>query len=176
MKKFFATIIALAMVLSMSVTVFAADGSDTSNKPGESQSIDVTAKYNTSTSTEPVYSVDITWESMTFTFNESGAKIWNSDTHTYTTSTSSGWDKTTADVTVINHSNAAVNVSVEYTPVDGTGISGAITNGSATLAAGVEGKPDEADKLIATLGISGTPNSTITAAGVKIGSVTVKIS
>ena len=175
MKKLFASIIASAMVLSMSVTAFAAEGSATGQGAGD-KTIDVTAKYDKSTSTEKVYNVDIEWDSMTFTYTEGGTKVWNPATHTYTTSTSSGWDKTEADITVTNHSNAAVTVSVEYAPVDGTGVSGAITNGSATLAAGVEGKPDEADKLTATLTISGTPNSTVTEDGVKIGTITIKIS
>lgn len=175
MKKLFATIIALAMVLSMSVTAFAAEGSVTGQGAGD-KTIDVTAKYDKSTSTETVYNVDIKWDSMTFTYTESGTKVWNPATHTYTTSKTSGWDKTEANVTVTNHSNASVDVSVEYAPVAGTGVSGAVTNGSATLAAGVEGKPDEADSMTATLTISGTPNSTVTEDGVKIGTITIKIS
>lgn len=174
MKKLFATIISLAMVLSMGVTAFAAEGSATGQGAGD-RTIDVTAKYDKSTSAETVYNVDITWESMSFTYTESGTKVWNPETHTYTTTTNGGWDKTEADITVTNHSNASVDVAVEYTAVEGTGISGSVANGSATLAAGVEGKPDEADKLIATLTISGAPNSTVTEAGVKIGTITIRI-
>ena len=33
---------------------------------------------------QTVYSVDLTWEDMTFTYNESGARTWDPDTHTYT--------------------------------------------------------------------------------------------
>lgn len=174
MKKIFATIIALAMVLAMSVTAFAAE--DTGNKPGDSQDIDVTAKTESSTTTPTVYSVDISWDSMTFTYSESGTKTWNPENHTFTTSTSGGWDKTTANVTVTNHSNATVDVAVTYSAVDGTGVTGTITNGTKTLAAGVENAYDAADKLVATLTISGEPTATVTSEGVKVGSITVKIS
>lgn len=175
MKKIFTVIIALAMVMSMSLTAFAAE--DTDNKPGDTQTIDVTAKATSSgTSEATVYSVDISWDSMTFTYTESGTKVWNPANHTYSTRTSSGWDKTTAKVTVTNHSNASVDVSVTYSAVDDTGVDGAISNGTKTLAAGVENAYDAADKLEATLTISGTPNSTVDADGVKIGSITVTIS
>ena len=46
-----------------------------------------------------MYSVDLTWEDMTFTYNESGSRTWDPDTHTYTDTTSAGWDKVTAAVT-----------------------------------------------------------------------------
>lgn len=175
MKKIFTIIIALAMVLTMSVTAFAAE--DTGNKPGDTQTIDVTAKSTSSgTSEATVYSVDISWDSMTFTYSESGTKTWNPADHTYTTSTSGGWDKTTANVTVTNHSNAEVDVAVTYSAVDGTGVTGAITNGTKTLAAGVENAYASADSLVATLTISGEPTSAVNAEGVKIGSITVTIS
>lgn len=173
MKKIFATIIALAMVLSVGVTAFAAE---TGKQPGNSQNIDVTAKTVSTGTTPVVYSMDIAWDSMTFTYAESGTKIWNPTTHTFSTNTTGGWDKTTANITVTNHSNAAVNAAVTYSAVSGTGISGEITNGTKTLAAGVENAYDAADKLVATLTISGTPNNTITSEGVKIGAITVKIS
>ena len=176
MKKIFAAMIALAMVLSLSVAAFAAEGSNTGNKPGESQSIDVTAKTETSSSTETVYSVDITWESMTFTYVESETKVWDSATHTYSTTTTSGWDKTEAKITVTNHSNAAVTATVTYAASDeSSGITGTITNGTDTLDAGVENKPNEADSMVATLTISGTPTDSVDADGVVVGQITITI-
>lgn len=172
MKKLWAIIASAAMLLSAGVTAVAADSPDT----GQDNTVDVTAKYTASAGTEPLYNVDIAWESMVFTYTESGTKLWDPSTHMYTTVTDGEWDKTEADITVTNHSSVAVAVSVEYTPADDTGVSGAITNGSATLAAGVDGKPDEADKLTATLTVSGAPLGSVTEDGVKIGTVTVKIS
>ena len=174
MKKMISLILAMSLVLSMSITAFAAE--DTGKKPGENTNIGVTAKYNTSSDTETTYSVDVEWTDMTFTYNEAGTKEWNAATHSYTTNSTGSWDKTTATVTVTNHSNAEVTVAMEYTAVEGTGVTGTLTNGSATLDAGVEGKYDEADSVTATLTISGTPANTVTSTGTQIGSIKVTIS
>lgn len=174
MRKFLTILIALALAMSMSVTAFAEGGSSTQQNTGD-QSIDVTAKYNQSSSTQITYSVAITWESMTFTYTESGTRIWDPETHTYTTSTTSGWDKTEADITVVNHSNAPVTATVTYTPVDGNGVTGTVVNGTKTLKAGTVDDPDNADSLVATLQIGGKPNSTVSEDGVKVGTITVTI-
>lgn len=175
MKKFLSVMLVSALAMGMSVAAFAAE--DKGNEPGDSQDIEVTAKYTTVSETT-VYSVDIEWEDMTFTYAETGTKTWNPDDHSYTNSTTGGWDKTTADVTATNHSNAAVNVEMEYTASEtDTGITGTLTTGSKTeLAAGVEDKYSEAASVTATLTISGTPNSNVAATGTAIGTITVKIS
>lgn len=168
MKKILINFIAFAIVFSTSITAFGAE---------KNQSIDVTAKTNDDNVTEAViYSVDISWDDMTFTYLESGSKMWNAETHTYVTNTSGGWDKTMADIRITNHSNTVIDVSVTYSGVEHTGIVGTITNGTATLQAGVEGKPKEADNVTATFTISGTPSAMVKESGVKIGSITVKIS
>ena len=177
MKKFFTIILAFAIVCSMRVPVFAAEGNDNGNTSGESHSIDVTAKTSDKNVNEiPVYSVDISWDSMTFTYSESGTKVWDASTHTYSTNTEGGWDKTTADIVVTNHSNAPVDVSVVYSGLENSGVSAAIINGTDTLDAGVENAYDKADKLVATLKISGKPSNSVTSEGVKIGSITITIS
>ena len=71
MKKLFATALALAMVLSLSTTALAA-GNVNGAGVGSQDPIDVTAKYNDDATEPTVYSVDLTWEDMTFTYNESG--------------------------------------------------------------------------------------------------------
>lgn len=169
MKKAITLMLAVLMILSMATIAMAA-------APGDSEDIDVTAKYNSSTSTVTVYSVDIVWEDMTFTYNEETEKVWNAADHSYSSTTTGEWDKTAATITVTNHSNAVVNVALTYVPVDGTGVSATLDINEKALAAGVEGKPDEADALLATLTVSGKPNETITNVGVKIGSITVTLS
>ena len=169
MKNSFRILLALLLVLSMTTTVFAA-------APGDRENIDVTGKYNSTVNETTVYSVDITWESMTFTYNETTEKVWNAADHSYTATTSGGWDKTTANITVTNHSNAAVTAAIAYSPVADTGVTGTLNATHKTLAAGVEGKPNEADALVATLTISGKPTEAVTNAGVKIGSVTITLS
>ena len=176
MKKLIATALALTMTLSLSTTALAAgkvDGAGT----GPHGPIDVTAKYNDDSTEPTVYSVDLTWEDMTFTYNESGTRIWDPDTHTYTDTTSAGWDKFTAAVTATNHSNTKVTVSFTYTPQGDTGVTAYMSKLSFILAAGVENYPDDASTNSSALTIHGSskPNGSVTAEGVTIGTITVTI-
>lgn len=175
MKKLAASLLTISLMMGMGTTAFAESGSTTIGENG-SQPIDVTAKHTGSTDTDTVYSVDIVWDDMTFTYHESGSRTWNPSDHTYTDNTTAGWDKTTADVTVTNHSNADVDVALAYTPVDGTGVSGALADSSYTLVAGVENKYTEADSKTSTFTVSGKPTEAVTAEGVKIGTITVTVS
>ena len=176
MKKLIATALALTMTLSLSTTALAAGNVDGAGV-GSQYRIDVTAKYNDGTTEPTVYSVDLTWEDMTFTYNESGTRTWDPDTHTYTGTTSAGWDKYTAKVTATNHSNANVTVSFTYTPQGDTGVDASMTKSSFILAAGVENYPDGAATNSSALTIDGNskPNSSVTAEGVTIGTITVTI-
>lgn len=176
MKKLIATALALTMTLSLSTTALAAGNVDGAGL-GSQDPIDVTAKYNDGVTEPTVYSVDLTWEDMTFTYNESGTRIWDPDTHTYTDTTSAGWDKDTAAVTATNHSNTVVTVSFTYTPQGDTGVTASMTKPSFTLAAGVENWPDDAATNSSVLTIHGSskPNSSVTAEGVTIGTITVTI-
>lgn len=174
MKKLIATALALTMTLSLSTTALAAGNVDGAGV-GSQDPIDVTAKYNNSTADPIVYSVDLKWDDMTFTYNESGTRTWDPDTHTYTDTTSAGWDKTYAAVTATNHSNAQVTVKFDYTPQGATGVRAIMSRDSFQLAAGVENKPNEAATDSSFLVIIGTPNNSVTAEGVTIGTITVTI-
>lgn len=174
MKKIIAAALALTMTLGMSTTALAAGNVDDAGV-GSQNPIDVTAKYNDGATEPTVYSVDLQWEDMTFTYNESGTRTWNPDTHTYTDSTTSGWDKTTAAVTATNHSNAAVTVKFDYTPKDGTGVTASMSKDSLELAAGVEGDYNNAASDSSLLTVSGTPSDTVSAAGTVIGTITITI-
>lgn len=176
MKKLIATALALTMTLSLSTTALAAGNVDGAGV-GSQDPIDVTVKYNDSATDPTVYSVDLTWEDMTFTYNESGTRTWDPDTHTYTDTTSAGWDKATAAVTATNHSNAPVKVSFTYTPQGDTSVTAYMTKRNFILAAGAEDRPNDADTNSAVLTIDGTskPNNSVTAGGVTIGTITVTI-
>ena len=176
MKKLIATALALTMTLSLSTTALAA-GNVYGAGTGPQVPIDVTAKYNDSATEPTVYSVDLTWEDMTFTYNESGTRIWDPDTHTYTDTTSAGWDKVTAAVTATNHSNTKVTVSFTYTPQGDTGVTASMSKLSFILAAGVENMPNDAatNSSLLTINASTKPNSSVTAEGVTIGTITVTI-
>lgn len=174
MKKLIATALALTMTLSLSTTALAAGNVDSAGV-GSQDPIDVTAKYNDSTADPIVYSVDLKWDDMTFTYNESGTRTWDPDTHTYTDTTSAGWDKITAAVTATNHSNVQVTVKFDYTPQGATGVNASMSKDSFNLAAGVVNKPNEAATDSSILTITGTPNNSVTAEGVTIGTITVTI-
>ena len=125
MKRIIAAALALTMTLGMSTTALAAGNVDGAGV-GSQDPIDVTAKYNDGVTEPAVYSVDLAWEDMTFTYNESGTRTWNPDTHTYTDTTSAGWDKTTATIQMTNHSNVAVDVDLTYNPCGGHWHNGSI--------------------------------------------------
>ena len=170
MKKIITFAMALALVMSMAVPAYAYG-------PGDEKELDVTAKYNSSITTGTVYGVDIDWDSLTFTYNESGTKTWKPSDHSYTTDTQGGWDKTSANITVTNHSNAPVTVDMDYTTsTTGTGVTATLSGGSKTLAAGVENQYSAADSVTGKLTISGKPNSNVTASGITVGSITITIS
>lgn len=174
MRKILSVITAAALLFAISCPAFAAENASTLTQDGY-QSIDVTAHAITSSGTVDCYSVDIRWSDMSFTFESNTTKLWNAGDHSYFESITAGWDKTEASITVINHSNIDVDVTVTYTPAEGTGIAGTVSNGMGTLAAGEVGKYDSADSMTAVLTISGTPTAAVTSNGVKIGSITVTV-
>lgn len=174
MKKYYAFFLVFVLLAQLGLSVPAADGFGTVGQGGNEE-IDVTAKYESSTVTPAVYSVDIQWTGMTFTYSQENTKIWNAANHSYETTSVGSWDKTTATVTVTNHSNANVRVDVSYTAIDGTGIAGSLSNATAVLNAGVEGNYEAADAITTTLTISGTPKDSVTAEGMKVGTIKVTI-
>ena len=174
MKKIVTLILTIILIMSISVPAFATEAMDTVGQNG-AKDINVTAKYDSSTEMPNVYSVDIEWSSMTFTYTQKDTKTWNAADHSYNTSSEGAWDKTTATITVTNHSNVAVNTNVAYTAVEETGITGTVTDAASVLDAGVEGNYDGADSHTATLTISGTPNDTVTSDGITVGTIKVTI-
>lgn len=171
MKKLLVLSLAIVMMFAMATTSFAAitaaDGSETA---------DVTAKYKAgATDGEIVYSVNVTFDNMTFTYTGKGASKWDPESHSYPEVAAEGWDKTEANIKVTNHSNASVAVTVSYTESANAGdVDGAISNGTFTLATAVETTVENAPTNTAKLTISGTPAESATA-GVVVGTVTVAI-
>lgn len=123
MKKIGALVLALVMALSLTVTAFAADtitavtGSENKATHGVYGEVDTTGTVQT------VYSVDVTWGTMEFTYKINGeSNTWDPETHDYTTTTgTSHWEIATDQdkFTVTNHSNAKVGVAVSSTAVSG---------------------------------------------------------
>lgn len=112
MKKIFAILLAALMLMSLSVTAFAAELPD--NTTDDNKSKDVTANYVEATSTGAVYLVDIAWGSMEFTYHAASEGTWNPETHTYDGAAVASWtyDAGANEVKVTNHSNVAVVVDI----------------------------------------------------------------
>ena len=168
MKKITALILALTLVMSMSITAFA-----TTVGTGD-QDIDVKGKYLDNSTTPTIYSVDVTWGAMEFTYTESGAMTWNPADHTYTDSTAAAWVANGNTVTVTNHSNAEVTASFAFNALDYNTVTGSFDIASETLDAGVVDGYDAADKVVATLTLAGSLAETVTNF-TKIGTITVTI-
>ncbi len=110
LKKIVTILFALVLILTMSITAFAAT---IENSPG-SQDIDVNAKYVDGVSVPTSYSVDVTWGAMEFTYTVSGTKTWDPETHTYTASTQPAWTASGNTITVTNHSNTDITASFAF--------------------------------------------------------------
>lgn len=121
MKKIMSLVLALALVLSMGVTVFAANvtvGNGADTIPENSNTVNVTADYvageNVSAGTK--YLVNVSWNvSGTLTYKDkTKTYTWNTNdmqyqlTHTADTGTWTG--NATVDLTVTNKSNADISV------------------------------------------------------------------
>ncbi len=167
MKKIFALILTFALALTAaSVPAFAAD-TDTIGKGGSAVK-DVKATYSAGDSATIVYSVDITWGEMSFTYND-GA--WDPDTHKYDAS----WSSKGNTVTVTNHSNTAVTAKLSYTAADNyTDIAGKFEKGELNLATAVGTDISNAPHGSDTLTVSGALSSE-TPADTVIGTVTVTL-
>lgn len=174
MKKIFAIVLAI-LTMCFGTTVFASESGDTIGE-NESAEIDVSAVWSFFSNTPDVYSVDISWVSMTFTYSLEETKTWDAEKHSYDIASEKSWDKTSAAVTVTNHSNVSVSVSMEYIPENGTGITGSLSADSAVLNAGEEGNYSGADSFTAVLNISGEPNGIDSYGGEKIGTIKIIVS
>lgn len=109
MKKIISLVLALAMMLALSVTAFAA----TNN--GGASSIEVTGTYAAGQSAAKLISVDITWDTMSFTYTGANAGVWNPQTHSYDGTANATWgDKTAATITVKNHSNDVITATFAF--------------------------------------------------------------
>ena len=178
MKKAVTLICSLALILSLAaVSVFAAGSGNKITSSGGSASHDVTATYQAGGTGSTVYSVDIEWGAMEFTYTAASAGIWNPNTHSYDGGGEGTWTSTSDYVKVINHSNTAITATLTYT-ADGSysGISGSFGDKSTiNLATAENTAVDSAPTDTAHLSLSGELNSSATTS-TKIGTITVKIS
>ncbi len=171
MKKIIVVTLALVMALMMCASAFAVEHTQTGT-----QDIDVKAQYSGTITTPNKVCVDITWGKMEFTYSEAGTKDWDATKHEYTNNTSDTWTGEGNTVTVINHSNIPLTISLEF-KADATYslVTGSFgEKASFDLDSAVNTKYDEAPKDTATLTLDGQLADTVSQM-TKIGSITVTI-
>lgn len=173
MKRLFSLILTLSLVMSMGVTAFAAEGDQEGVQPG-SYNADVKGTVTGGSAGEAVYSVDLKWEGLSFTYKD-GDKTWDATNHKYNT-TAGGWTDSDGKITVTNHSNAAVTATPTWTAGDDyktVGMDFTYSNGDKAL----ELASAETTKAAVEGTINVAPNGTLatSADGTKIGMITVTI-
>ena len=175
MKKIVSLVLALVLVMALATTAFAAGEL---NETTTSNTGNVMAQYvDASNEAAEVISVDVTWGAMTFTYTKSGDYVWVPGDHSINgDGISYAWTPNGNTVTVTNHSNVDVEVEFAFAALDAyNAITGSFTyEGETTLDAGVEGAYAAADKVVATLALTGALADTVTTS-TQIGTVTVTL-
>lgn len=174
MKKIFAIILTLALLSMTSVTAFAADSI---SAIGGSNSAEVKGTYVSGGASETIYSIDIAWGSMEFTYTDASAGTWNPASHKYDGAKAAAWscEPDANKIKVTNHSNAAVTVQLSYAPEsEYSGITGTFSDAELNLESAVDTEPLSAPSDSAGLSLSGALSSEKTT-GTKIGTVTVTL-
>lgn len=168
-RKAAAIITSAVLCMGMAVTAFA--DSPITDKGGY-DSRPVTGTY-VQGSGDAVYSVDVVWDSMEFTYTAAGEGTWNPVDHTYDgQGEDPGWSSTSNTITVTNHSNQAVTAALtfEVEPAYSTKITGSFTDADGNplepselkLASAAEvslGDWKKAPTASAKLSLSGDPES-----------------
>ena len=180
MKKKLALVLTLAMVFSLAPLSAYADTKSTINTANGTASCDVKATYVAGSSGgagTKVYSVDIVWGDMAFTYTEE-AGVWNPATHETTGANGGVWSVNNTDgnkIKVTNHSNAAVTATFSYAAATGyDSISGSFDKATLNLATAVGTEVSNAPSDTAALTLTGALASTVTTS-TKIGTITVTL-
>ena len=173
LKKLAAMAMAGAMVIGTGSTVCAAP---IETLPGTSDQ-EVVATYTANASASTVYSVDVAWGSMEFTYTVANEGNWNPETHQFDSASEGNWSCNQGQdkVTVTNHSNAPVEVGFSYTAeTNYQGITGSFDKTGEQLATAEGTKVAEAPTTTAQLTLSGKLDKSVQA-GTTIGSATVSL-
>ena len=175
MKKLYSLFLAILMIATLAIPVFAEESVD-ANGGSANVNVNGVVQYTGSSETQTI-SVDVAWEDMTFTYVEGVHFGWNPENHEYAGAYEGYWENDRADITFTNHSNTEVHATLSFESGVDT-VSGAFTEGSGTmddgvleLASAVDTEVEEAPTATATFNISGS----ISASADVIGEITVLI-
>lgn len=182
-KRFAAAVLALIMALSLTTMAFATETTPEERKatltePGAKRIIDVMGSYDGTGEVVDVYSVNVEWGAMVFTYKTDGKKTWDPENHTYDVDGTSKWVANGDTVKVTNHSNVPVKVDFSFkkdTSADRGTYDGNMSVDTKTLNAGEENKPAAADYIESKLVMNGSLNVNVTTE-VVLGTITVTLS
>lgn len=169
MKKAISLVLAVLLATALPGSVLAVGA-------GESSSQDVTGQYVSGGESLAVYSVDIAWGNLAFTYTDAFEGTWNPETHAYEGATPASWTPNNAEITVTNHSNTEITVTPSYrAEAEYESAQLNFDNQSVTVESadnGEDGNPGTPEKKIITATVSGTlPEGTNN----KIGTITIQI-
>lgn len=173
LKKLAAMAMAGAMVIGTGSTVCAAP---INTLPGTSNQ-NVVAAYTANESASTVYSVDVAWGNMEFTYTVADEGTWNPETHQFDSASEGSWSCTEGQdkVTVTNHSNAPVEVGFSYTAeTNYQGITGNFDKTKEQLATAEGTEVADAPTATAQLTLSGKLDKSVKT-NTKIGTATVSL-
>lgn len=172
MKKTISIIMALALAAILSTAAFAAEADDGNIK----KNIRVKAKYVEDIKASKTIQADVVWGEMEFTYSVNGTKTWNAKTHEYNIDTKCEWSAKGNDISVTNHSNAAIDVDFTYQPLDEYSVvKGEFTYDEVTIPTAENKAVDDEILTISTdLTLSGGLSSDVTDL-TKVGNVAVTI-
>lgn len=147
MKKNIVVILCFVQVLVASISIANIAYGDTDpptyNKIVKGKVIDETDK-------KKIYSVDVTWGAMDFTYTRTITPVWNEQTHDYDEQTNAKWSAVGNYIQFTNHSNTAVTASMSYKKGKGyNGVNGTFSKGRLVLPSAL-GKSMNALELTST--------------------------
>lgn len=178
-RKILPALLALVLVMGTMTFAFAANGLSPDGTKTDTQ--DVKGNYVAGT-TSTVYSVDISWGAMEFTYTDANKGVWDPAEHKYKNQTAAAWtgdDGSNNKIEVTNHSNNGITAALAYAAeasyADATGTFGKNTLDCATADTGATTtQAGAATTDSTTLTMSGSlPSGT---SNQKIGTITVTIS
>lgn len=172
MKRIRSLVLAVIMVATLSVTAFAAEGSDIGNAAGDSATINVSGNFVAGGTAAENISVDVAWGAMEFTYNASSEGSWNTNTHKYDNAIDAFWTASGNEITIINHSNVGITAAFGFVATAGTNVSGAFSADSITLARAEENSALDSQKATVTFEIT---EGSISADVDSLGTITVTI-
>lgn len=109
MNKFLSLVLALVMAMSLGTVAFAEEGVGTGT-----YSTAVTAStVDGVEGNGAVFSVDITWPNMNYTYHGEKGPIWDPDTYTYSDTVDAYWEES-GTITVTSHSNRTIKADIRY--------------------------------------------------------------